>query len=472
METAEKREKSPKVDVASVMEEIRKEILEARKSEKDLPFTPLKTDFDGKEQKAGKLLNSEELRFLNRHHSYPLESYCPEELSSHRPLLGRLIVRLKRKFMAFLWDGVLKRYFESEREFNASLVRYLNEVSKYVDARDAFIFWELIRKLDVDITKALERIERVGDERLGDIVSSEKKIMRQINDLNERVVKINTLCKSLEQKVEEVDSATRGLERIISKIGGTGNSGKGSETHKEQAQDYTYLMLENRYRGSEEEIKDRMKFYLSYLKSAYNLHTLPVLDIGCGRGELLELLRENGIEGVGIDIDKAMVEMCRDKGLKVENADCLDYLMNLKDNSLSAVIALQVIEHLEVGKLKRLISLSIEKVRDGGAVIFETINTDSLVALGRNYFKDPTHVFPLHPDTMRFIMEGAGLKVKDVIPLSPFGKEASLQEIEVGDFATPRWSYAIELLNRNIRRLNSLLYGHQDYCIIGVVEKE
>ena len=105
----------------------------------------------------------------------------------------------------------------------------------------------------------------------------------------------------------------------------------------------------------------------------------------------------------------------------------------------------------------------------GGRVIFETINPRSLLALSSNYFRDLTHVWPLHPDTLSYAMNLAGLQVREVKYLSPVSEEAQLRPVAVEEYMTPRWALAVERLNSNFEQLNELLYGYQDYCVIAEV---
>ena len=166
-----------------------------------------------------------------------------------------------------------------------------------------------------------------------------------------------------------------------------------------------------------------------------------------------------------------MVDYCKDKPeLDVRAGDGIKHLSGLEDNSLGGVIATQVIEHLPYEVLKELVSQAAKKVKPGGLVIFETINPNSMVALTQHYFRDPTHVAPLHPDTMKFMFDGTGgyseLEIKE---LEPFSEAALMSELDVEAHMTPRWAHSVQKLNQNFDKLNKLLFGHQDYAIIARV---
>lgn len=155
-----------------------------------------------------------------------------------------------------------------------------------------------------------------------------------------------------------------------------------------------YDAFEDIFRGSEQFIRERQRCYLDFLKD----HG-PVLDAGCGRGELLDILRETGIDYAGVDLDPGMVERCRAKGHeRVEAADANSYLENLEDGSLGVVFSAQMIEHLPYEELMRFFALGLRKLRSGGLFIAETVNPHSSAAL-KAFWVDLTHQQPIFPET-------------------------------------------------------------------------
>jgi hypothetical protein len=173
-----------KPDVRALMHEIRSRIaadVEANRDKRPA-FVPKVVVESGASRKAGELLYSEELRYLNSNYAYGMRLNL-DSVKSHRPgIIGKIIVKFKRKLLTIIWHNLLQDYFSSEKEYQASLVRYLNDVAKYVDARDASNFWELIRKIDYDVTKALDRIERINDEQMAAMRSSERRVHDALND--------------------------------------------------------------------------------------------------------------------------------------------------------------------------------------------------------------------------------------------------------------------------------------------------
>ncbi len=468
--------KDGKPDVLALMAQIRAKVKADVQTARDSAprFKVEEANFNSAQRKAGELVNSEELRFLNAQHSFALQSN-PAALASHRPgIVGKLLSTVKRKLAGLIRNHLLRDYFAQEHEFHACLVRYLNDLSKYIDARDASNFWELIRKIDVDITRALERIERIGDEQSATSLSAEARVYKALNDPRQGLQIMREQLEQNSASLKSLENLVSGLESIIAKVstrtqltqGVNSDVGqKSNGANSDAVIDYGYLLFENRFRGSQEEIFERLEIYPAIFKSAKE----PVLEIGAGRGELQELFKRENIPSLGIDLDSGMVQVCREKNLDVTKADALTYLKAQKAASLGGVIAIQVVEHLTPAELSELISLCAEKVAKGGRIVFETINPASLYALSSAYFRDPTHKAPLHPDTLAFMLKAQGLRVLELRALSEIPLEAKLKPIEAQEYMTPRWAYAMQTLNHNIEKLNNLIYANQDYCVIAEV---
>jgi SAM-dependent methyltransferase len=182
------------------------------------------------------------------------------------------------------------------------------------------------------------------------------------------------------------------LERFDAGLGGEVVGFRGGEG---EASDQLYVGFEDLFRGSEELIRDRQRAYLPLLRGRG-----PVLDVGCGRGEMLELLREHDVEADGIDIDQGMVEHCRAKGLeRVQVADGVRHLESLGEGAVGAVFAAQVIEHLPYPDLLRFLQATRRALAPGGILIVETVNPHAPQAL-KHFWLDPTHQHPLFPEAV------------------------------------------------------------------------
>jgi SAM-dependent methyltransferase len=193
-----------------------------------------------------------------------------------------------------------------------------------------------------------------------------------------------------------------------------------------------YFAFEARMRGRSDEIRERQRAYVEDFRDA-----APVLDVGCGRGELVGLLREAGVEARGVDADADMVAFARGEGLPVEQADLLAHLETLEDGSLGGIFAGQVVEHLPPPALVRLFQLAAAKLRPHGVFVAETIN-------------------PLSP--LALLARQAGFRETELRYLNP--PEERLREVDLPDDA------AREALAANVRRLNDVLFGPLDYALL------
>jgi O-antigen chain-terminating methyltransferase len=206
-----------------------------------------------------------------------------------------------------------------------------------------------------------------------------------------------------------------------------------------------YFAFESKMRGSTESVRDRQCVYLDDLREA-----APVLDIGCGRGELLSLLRGEGVEARGIDADADMVAYARGEGLDVEQADALAYLENLDEGSLGGIFCGQVVEHLPPATLVRLLELAASRLRPEGIFVAETINPLSPLAL-RSYFADLTHAQPLVPETLALLARHAGFREVETRFLN------APEPLTVPDDP---------VIAANVRKLNEILFAPLDYAIL------
>jgi O-antigen chain-terminating methyltransferase len=226
----------------------------------------------------------------------------------------------------------------------------------------------------------------------------------------------------------------------------------GLERRCDPIQDSLYLQFENLFRGAREEIKDRFSVYLPILKErGLGVAESPVLDLGCGRGEWLELLRDQGLTATGVDANSAMIAECEKYGLPAQLHDLIVHLRTLHDGSVGVVTSFHVIEHLDFPSLMSMIDEIIRILKPGGAVILETPNPSNLLVSSQTFYLDPTHRNPLPASLVKFLLEARGLCEIEVLPLHPYPTSHHLPED--GHPAT--------------QLLNNLLYGCQDYAVIG-----
>lgn len=194
---------------------------------------------------------------------------------------------------------------------------------------------------------------------------------------------------------------------------------------------------------------------------------LPVLDIGCGRGEFVGHMRSMGLPAYGIDVDADALAIGQEQGLDLRQVDAVSHLKSLPDNSLSAVTMIQVVEHFEPEALLELLRLIQHKLQSGGLLLAETINPECLYALANWYLRDPSHRTPFHSATLRFLMMQAGFHRIETRFLHPVPEEERLQtDIGPREGLDPAVVALAAQIRHNMETLNCFLYGPQDYAVI------
>jgi 2-polyprenyl-3-methyl-5-hydroxy-6-metoxy-1,4-benzoquinol methylase len=253
------------------------------------------------------------------------------------------------------------------------------------------------------------------------------------------------------------------LDRLLETAEGKFDAEKTHSILKEEKDhlwDHQYFRFENRYRGFEAEIKERQEVYLPLFKDSDN-----ILDIGCGRGEFLTLLKENGKTASGIDLNEDMIHICQKNSLDAKLSDAFAHLKSLEDGSLGGIFAAHVIEHVGNDRLREFVQLCVNKLKSGGTLIYETPNPNSIVVSSTNFYLDLTHINPIHPETIQFVLDNCGIAESEIKFLSPFPEESQLDKIPLP--ANQDAHETVEKINHNINHLNQILYGFQDYAVIG-----
>jgi SAM-dependent methyltransferase len=223
-----------------------------------------------------------------------------------------------------------------------------------------------------------------------------------------------------------------------------------------------YLAFEDRHRGPSRDIKDKQRDYLQYFRGSGR-----VLDAGCGRGEFLELLAEAGIDAYGVEASPQMAALCREKGMAVEVDDINAHLAGLPDDSLGGIFSAQVVEHLTTEAVLEFVRLARAKLVPGGRLVIETLNPACVAVHTGALYLDLSHTKPVHPEAMRFLLEAAPFAGVQLLWRSPFPEELRLKE---GRFFYQLQKFEealLGLVNENFRRLNYLIYGYQDYAVVG-----
>lgn len=270
-------------------------------------------------------------------------------------------------------------------------------------------------------------------------------VLKLVDALSERADASAAARYEAERLVHELEERLARLERRGPAVGGVPAPATVA-AQPAAASVPDYFAFESRMRGSVDSIRERQRLYVEVLRDA-----APVLDAGCGRGELLGLLRDAGVEARGIDADADMVAYAQGDGLDVEQADLVEYLRRAGDGSLGAIFMGQVVEHLPAPTLVKTFELAASKLRAGGLLVAETINPLSPIAL-RNYFADLTHAQPLVPETLELLARQSGFAETEIRFLNEPAERLTEPEDPV--------------IAVNVRRLNDLLFAPLDYALL------
>lgn len=341
--------------------------------------------------------------------------------SEDRILINQQILLILKEFQSNLEQGL-----NQMKEVLTSLTDLIELNASLADTKDRE--WDALGSNHVGmIFKSMEwRVDKLAAE-YGDV----KILMKKFLLLKEKLNKLHTTLE--EKKIPSPPQVKEILEPL---------------------EDWRYTGFENRFRGTEEEVKKQQEIYIPYFKNGGK-----VLDLGCGRGEFMGLLKENGVEAEGVDINGQMVDICRDKGLNCTKGDILEKLAESEDGTLRGIFSSQVIEHLPPSYLTRMIELAFFKLGSSGCIVLETINPTSVFSLVQIYFLDLSHQKPIHPQMLRFLLESAGFEEVEIKYSHPLEQE-KLQNLPGADEAA-------SLLNQNIDSLNKLLYAPPNYAAIG-----
>ena len=320
-----------------------------------------------------------------------------------------------------------RREFDALARFESLLVQYLQTVTPYLDTK----------------------VRRAGGDELRDRVSlAEQRILALKRDLESRATR-------------EHDSAPpRDVSEAAPPAAGA------PAPFGTRVDSLTYVGFEDRFRGSQETIRARLDGYVPIFAGASD-----VVDVGCGRGELLGLFQQHGIRALGVDTNDAMVESCRARGFDVERDDALRFLDRQADASLGGLIAIQVVEHFDPAYLLRFLETAHHKLRAGAPLVLETINAACWMAFFETYLRDVTHRQALHPDTLRFLVQTSGFTNVDVRFREPVRDADRLERVapagaDAAVAQSPALGALVAAVNAHADKLNARLFSSMDYAVV------
>ena len=248
------------------------------------------------------------------------------------------------------------------------------------------------------------------------------------------------------EKVGEIEKATNlhisnfrfdlnSLRRSISTTSNTSESreniGSNSETNAHVIDDILYVALEDAFRGDRDIVAERQTEYIPFLGDAID-ENHPLVDLGCGRGEWLKLLKERGIPARGVDENSVCVTECLELGLDVQRGDLMSFLRECKDNSLGAITLFQVFEHLPFPVLVDCLQEIQRVLAKGGVLIAEIPNAKNVRVGSGTFWIDPTHQRPLFPEVLQFLATYVGFNSVDGRYSNRLGPEHNLDGLPDG----------------------------------------
>jgi O-antigen chain-terminating methyltransferase len=368
----------------------------------------------------------------------------------------------KGRLRGFIWR-LVGPPLETQKQFNAALVDHLNRnlavqqewprtVASLIEvARREF---EALVRFESLLVQYLQTITIYIDSKDRSVGGSE---------LSQRFALTEQRVLALKRDVENLPIA-RSSPDVARRPAARTQDGR-PEPFSGPVDSLTYVGFEDRFRGSPGEVRARVQEYVSMLASASD-----VVDIGCGRGELLGALRDQGVTARGVDINQAMVELCRSHGLEVEQDDALAFLAGQRDGGIGGLVAVQVVEHFEPGYLTRFLEAAYHKMRPGAPLILETVNPACWMAFFETYIRDLTHQRPLHPDTLRYLVQASGFSKVDVQFRRPVSDGDRLERV-APPARPPREgsddvAKVAAALNANADKLNARLFSSMDYVVI------
>ena len=417
-------------NVDDVMRKI-KESIKIRQAVNASTKTEDTSDSETKGDALHETENRKEWEYINSNWNIQNNNYF---ISSHRRILGKPLIKGRE-----LVHGEVQRYIDpslwKQREFNSCIVRILNGIS------------ERLGRVDDRIAQSQSAISDQVNDR---IAQSQSKVYSDIGE------QVRSVILAMNKDIENRAWLAGILEEKIAKS----KEKRSDEMLSSQVTGLNYFIFEDRFRGSRNDTKAKQLKFVKYFEGCKN-----VLDIGCGRGEFLELLKDNGISGHGIDIDEDMVRYCRSRDLNVEKLDAVSYLNQLEDKSLDGIFIDQVVEHLDPDYLIKMIDLCYKKMLFGAYIIMETVNPLSLLSLA-DFYMDMSHKRPVHPETLKFLMSAAGFRETVAQFYEPAVEDGRLRYIDADELAEKERSLA-DIINRNTDMLNNMIFGPRDYAAIG-----
>ncbi len=378
------------------------------------------------------------------------------KINPRPPGLVNELIQTAKRTMARMLDWQVR----PQRDFNQSVAESLAKMTDLLEANQRQLaalaeslppFARLYQELAQDVDAAQDYFdERMKAQRW----TYEGSLVRQEKAFEERAAKL----------LEQVEEEMRVLRQRVAAQAKAGEvlvrpSGSPLEALPAAGPKLDYFCLEQSFRGTEEEIRARQSFYLPFFRGKKN-----VLDLACGRGEFLELMRELHVPARGVDLDADMVGRCLEKGLDAVSADAFAYLSTVPEGSLDGIFCAHFLEHLPPEAYVELLSQCAGKLVPGGVLAVETPNPECLAIFSQTFYLDPTHRQPIPPALMRFLFAESGLTQISTHVLSPVSAGLPVLPLLASKVLE---ADRLQAWNEAVTRFNETFFGGMDYAVIG-----
>jgi SAM-dependent methyltransferase len=383
----------------------------------------------------------------------------------------------------------LRQQLELLCTFQSVLLQYLQRLTPFVNAKDyefdalAYRRFEDLRadlySHNVALHGLTAGVQGLSDEFLKHVESLTSRVQRydaRIDAVATAAATVQQQAAALKREIDRLrergvtaspavaSSTTSGVPAAASS---KSDLAKTSTLAGDSATDsWKYPAFEAAFRGSTDEIAARLASYVTIFAGASD-----VLDVGCGRGEFLELLIEAGVTAKGLDLNLEMVEISRARGLDVAHGDALSHLEQLPDESLGGLFAAQVVEHLPPDYLLAFLGEAQRVLRPGSRIVLETVNVSCWYAFFQSYIRDITHAKPLHPETLQYLVTASGFAAAEIQFRVPLPDASRLRRPPRAAFAASGGDKdaliaLASVVDNNVERLNSLLFTYLDYAVV------
>lgn len=300
-------------------------------------------------------------------------------------------------------------------------------------------------------------VKRYVDLLIGRQSEFNKRTVSILSDFNNKIDDFNNKIDDINNKIDDINNKVIDINIKVNNTDSTNNISGADKIYGNM----NYFIFNELFGGSNEEIRINTEQFLDFFLGCNN-----VLDIGSGRGIFLELLKEKGIKGYGIDTNDDLILYCKRKDLNVQKDDVMTHLKKLNNKSLDGIFISHVIEHLKYEDATYMLKLCYEKMQYGSYMVIATPNILNMTVSSNTFYTDPTHVAHIHPEFIKFLL--GTYRFRDIQErfYQPTLKDQMLKKVDNIDSLNDEQKKIYEIMNHNIDILNNLLFGYRDYAII------